>query len=1125
MVQIDTDLTMALSLTDNEINNSQSLKVGYDSVNRSWEVIVRYHGDLNTIAQNIDAPPPEILTEQYAIMQLTSAQIDAILQYPEIEYLEKPKGLLLNSDAQLFDACIEPIRSLPDLNLFGRGTLIAVLDSGIDYRHPDFINDDGTSRIVALWDQTESTAPPPPGFQIGSFYDQATLTAAILDPALVPSRDLIGHGTHVAGIAAGNGRASNGQHMGVAPEAELIIVKLSNSDGYGFSKTTSLMRGLQFAIQTAITLNRPLAINMSLGTNDGGHDGFSLFETYIDDMANRWLTTIIVAAGNQGNARFHSSPTLVSGQTQSVEFQVGALQSSLSLQLWKNFSDELTIGITAPNGSATGQIRTRGSVFNTNLMNSSISVYYSPPSPYTPFSSILIEMTGEPLDSGLWSLTLTAGEIVDGTCNIWMTASEAVRGQTFFLIPSEAVTITMPATAFRPIAVAAYNSSNGAIASFSGRGYTRTTNAIKPDLAAPGVNIVSCWPGGGYQSLSGTSMAAPYVCGCAALLMEWGILRGYDPFLYGQRLKAYLLRGARRLDSRTYPNPDFGYGTLCFAQSLEPAFLNANISDTIDVMAQSPEDCAVIRSSEQFLDLITGETAPRFYENQCRIPLGTGQYLNFYSLPRGGDAATLYSYFSFQQIPIVYGLAQDFSNQVALEATGIAAIARRPLNPLIGSGVLIAVIDSGIDYIHPAFRRADGTTIIEAVWDQTTDRFYSRSEIQTALDNNERLPLTDPIGHGTFVAGVAAGQPDPTNDFTGAAYGSDLVCVKLRPAKNNLREFYGIPLDAPAYSSADVILGIQYALSIAGELDRPLVLVLALTTNLGAHDGSDPVELYLSRLANATGVCIITPAGNETGRGKHYTETLSGEDIVEFFVAENESSVLLNIWGSDPDLFSLSLESPLGNIVERLPRAAVRLNRLQLPGETSQVSIRYYGQGSPCSYVRLDAPTPGIWRLHVYGDTVINGSYDIWLPIQNFGQPETRFLRPSPDATVTVPGTQPRVITVGGYDPLTNRIYEQSGRGPNRDGFQRPSFVAPAVGVYGPSGNSYRSVDGTSAAAALTAGAAAQFLQWGIVQGNNLEMNTLSIQSQLNRCAARQLGLNYPNNSWGYGTLNIFSCI
>ena len=294
---------------------------------------------------------------------------------------------------------------------------------------------------------------------------------------------------------------------------------------------------------------------------------------------------------------------------------------------------------------------------------------------------------------------------------------------------------------------------------------------------------------------------------------------------------------------------------------------------------------------------------------------------------------------------------------------------------------------------------------------------------------------------------------------------------------------------------------------------------------MGAHDGSDPVELYLSRLANATGVCIITPSGNETGNGKHYTGMLATEDIVEFFVAENESSVLLNIWGQDPDLFSISLESPVGNIVERLPRSAVRLNRYQLPGEISQVSIRYYGQGSPCSYVRLDTPTPGIWRLHVYGDTVVNGNYDIWLPIQNFGQSETRFLRPSPTGTVTVPGTQPRVITVGGYDSLTTRIYEKSGRGPTRTGFLRPSFVAPAVDVYGPSGNSYRRITGTSAAAALTAGAAAQFLQWGIVQGNNLEMNTLSIQSQMNRCAARQLGMDYPNNVLGYGVLNISSCI
>ena len=1126
MLQIDTDLTMALTLNDSELSKSQSLKVGYDFITHLWEIIVRYHGDLIKIADTINAPTPEILTEQYAIMQLTAAQIDSLLQFSEIEYMEKPKGLLLNANAPLYDACIEPVRSLPEINLTGQGVLIAILDSGIDYQHPDFISETGESRIIALWDQTGGSTPPPIGFQFGSLYTQSMITAALTDSSLVPSKDLIGHGTHVAGIAAGNGRASNGEHIGVAPEAELVIVKLADSDGYGFSKTTSLMRGIQFAIQTAISLNRPLVINMSLGTNDGGHDGFSLFETYIDDMTNRWLTSIVIAAGNQGNARFHAAPILKSNSTQSVEFHISPLQASLSLQLWKNFTDELFIEIIAPDGSSTGPILKSSNVHHTTIMNSELTIYYSPPSPYTPSSSILIELTGSPLNSGIWSLILSSGAIVDGTCNIWMTTTETTRGQTFFLVPSESVTITMPATALRPIAVAAYNSSNGAIASFSGRGYTRTNTSIKPDLAAPGVDIISCWPGGGYQSLSGTSMAAPFVCGCAALLMQWGIVNGNDPFLYGQKLKAYLQKGARRTSARSYPNVDFGYGTLCFSDSLEAAISESDsFPFNINANAQDSDDCFNIRNSENYLDIITSEYFDARFENQCRIPLGTGQYLNFYALSRGSQPEDVYSYFNYSQLPIIYGLAQNFSNQIALEATGIAAVTRRPLNPLSGSGVLIAIIDSGINYTHPAFRRADGTTIIESVWDQVSNQVYSRSEIQEALTSGTLLPITDPVGHGTYIAGIAAGQPDPSNDFFGAAYGSNLVCIKLRPAKSNLRSFYGISNDVPAYSSTDVILAIQYALEKAGELDRPLVILLALSTNLGGHDGSDPVELYLGRLANAPGIAIVTASGNETGYGKHYTGTLTTETIVEFFVAENETSVLLNIWGQDPDIFTLSLESPTGNNVERLPRSATRLNSYRLSGETSLVSIRYYGQGAPCSYVRLDFPSSGIWRLHIYGDTIINGLLDIWLPIQNFSQPETRFLQPSPNGTVTVPSTQPRVITVGGYRPLTNSIYENSGRGPTRNGFLRPSIVAPSNNVYGPAGNSYRSIPGTSTAAALTAGAAAQFLQYGIVQGNDLEMNTLSIQSQLTRCAARNPDRTYPNNSWGYGSLSVNSCI
>ncbi len=1136
MSSVDANLIMALSLSEAELMDSDSLRVGFNAQDDTWEIIALYHGDLTAAAERLGAPPPELLTDRYAILTLTAPQIEQIADFPEIEYLEKPRGLLLNLERNLTATCVEPARRRPGTELYGRGTLLAILDSGIDYRHPDFITPDGRTRILYLWDQTIGNAPPA-GLQGGTLYTADDINATLRGERELPSQDAIGHGTHVAGIAGGNGRASDGQYTGVAPEAEFVIVKLGSSQGYGFSKTTSLMRGVKFAVETGQRLGWPVAVNISLGTDDGGHDGGALFESFLDEMGGRGFTSIAIAAGNQGAGRFHAAPVLTTGERRDLELRLGPRQRSVTVQLWKNFSDEVYLEIQAPNGRSTGLIQTGRQVLQTSLQGTDINVYYGMPTPFSAASSILIEWIAPPelsVASGIWRLGLQAGWIVDGQLDLWVTVSNTQRDQTYFLDPEEAVTITMPSTARRPIGVAAYNTDTGAIALFSGRGYTRNDTAIKPDLTAPGVNITAAAPGGGYQALSGTSMAAPFVTGCAALLMEWGIVKGRDPLLFGERVKACLQRGAARDADKTYPNRDWGYGRLCFGESLRIAFEAAGLRQE----GEEPT-CEERVYSENYLDLIlTQDEVRRIYQSgrsleECLTYLGRNYFLGF--LENVSNSLLAYSEAEYSQIPILYGLSADTT---ALEAAGIAQLARLP-SPLTGAGVLIAVIDTGIRYQHPAFWRGNASTILTA-WDQTDregpppdgfayGREYSREEITEAVRSGTILALNDPIGHGTYTAGVAAGQPDSRQDFSGAATGADLLIVKLKPAKNNLRSFYGVRPEATAYSSADILQAIEYVRAKAQELDRPLVILLALSTNLGSHDGRDPLEHFINDLTDQRGLVIVTSAGNEAGAAGHFFGGLDRDEVVEFFVGQDEESVLLEVWGQAPNRISVGLTSPSGGVMEPVPVYLERLRDYRISLETSRISVRYYtpstSAGDPLVYLRIDNPTAGIWRLRLQGELTVRREYNIWLPLRSWIRPETRFLRPDPYSTVTAPGTAPLVITVGGYNHVTDSLYEESGRGNTRTEMQKPDLVAPAVNIYGPSGDSeYRALSGTSGAAAITAGGVAQLLQYNLDSGVRLP-STSEVKTQLIRGAERRLDQEYPNREWGYGQLDIYDAI
>ncbi len=536
------------------------------------EVIVKYHGDIQSIGLQMNADV-EILTSNYAIVTLDISQLNEFYNYKEIEYIEAPKNMTFLIHNSLRAACISSVQRGTSYNLSGRGVIVGIIDSGIDYTHPDFINEDGTSRILYIWDQTIQGSPPA-GFKNGTEYDSIQLNAALNSPqpyTIVPSMDTVGHGSAVAGVAAGNGRASEGFQRGVAPEASIITVKLGHHGVENFTRNTEVMRAIKYIIDKAEALNMPVSINISYGTNNGSHDGASLFESFIDTMADRWKTTVIVATGNEGSAGHHFSADIKQNEAINVELAISSNTKNLYMTLWKNFSDTFTFELISPGTRSSSLISPTQSLNNLTLDNVMITIFSRQPTHYSESNEVYFMFQGlqKTIPQGIWNLIVRGDMVVDGRFDIWLPTLEEASEYTTFLNPDQGVTLTIPSTARKVVSVGGYNSMIETSADFSGRGYTRNDVYVKPDLVAPSVRITTVKAGGGYDTYTGTSIAAPYVTGSAALMMEWGIVNGNDIFLYGERIKAFLKKGARRKFTIDYPNPIWGYGTLCLNSSMD----------------------------------------------------------------------------------------------------------------------------------------------------------------------------------------------------------------------------------------------------------------------------------------------------------------------------------------------------------------------------------------------------------------------------------------------------------------------------------------------------------------------------------------------------------------------------
>lgn len=500
--------------------------------------------------------------------------------------------------------------------------------------------------------------------------------------------------------------------------------------------------------------------------------------------------------------------------------------------------------------------------------------------------------------------------------------------------------------------------------------------------------------------------------------------------------------------------------------------------------------------------------------------------------------------FPYLSIPKCYGLM----NETSLEQSGILTVQNFPGLDLKGKDVLIGFVDTGINYDNPAFLDTFGNSRILAIWDQTVESgsppqdflfgsLYRQEDINAALRSenpSQLVPSSDENGHGTFLASVAAGSVNQAENFTGAAPESELVVVKCKEAKTYLKEYYRIPPESLAFQENDIIIGIRFLLSMADELQKPIVICLGLGTSLGDHTGTSPLGSYLNAIAEMSGTAVCVCTGNEAAAQHHYQggPLSAGQyEDVEIRVPENSYGFTLELWAASPDLYTVSIISPGGEAIPRIPARLDQNDVYRFIFEPTRIAIDYriaeQQSGDQLIHMRFITPSAGIWTIRVYGSETSLGYYDMWLPISGFLRGETFFLQPEPLITLTEPSPAEAVITVGAYDADDVSLYLESGRGFTRTGRIKPDFAAPGVLLQGTIlPGVYENRSGTSYSAALTAGAVALIFQWSLTENPDPSMiSSARIKNYLIRGADRKNFLTYPNQEWGYGSLNLFQTL
>lgn len=552
-------------------------------------------------------------------------------------------------------------------------------------------------------------------------------------------------------------------------------------------------------------------------------------------------------------------------------------------------------------------------------------------------------------------------------------------------------------------------------------------------------------------------------------------------------------------------------------------------------------DCQEAVYSNDYYDIIAGS---RFMgegvENVCSQRV-ENRFIIYY-LNRAEVPPLSVGTYKYINIPKCFTIL----DQSALDVSGITRIQTQRNLELMGDGILIGFLDTGIEYENSAFRNADGSSRITAIWDQTIDTGphpegfiygteYTKKEIDYALkQENPRdyVPQSDEIGHGTMLASIAAGSEDAANDFIGAAPNADIAVVKLKPAKQYLRDFYYIKEDAIAYQENDVFTAIAYLNQLADKRGEPLVLCIGLGTNQGHRGSGGRLTSYLDDIAALYRRAVCIAVGDEATARHHYYGSLTQNisDKVEINVTEDLRGFIVELWGHSSEMFAVSITSPTGEVMPRVSVWNGQQQKQRFLLENTFVIIDYQlgSEKSREQLIHIDFSNPvrGLWQIEVFPYRISDGTFNMYLPITNFLEEDVYFVRSNPDMTLTVPSSAKFPMAVGGYNSVTDGIYIESGRGYSMDGAIKPDFAAPAVNVFSQNKfGQYEGMTGTCAAVAISAGACALLMEWNITHIDNRNVNSVELRNQIINGTRRISNQLFPNREEGYGRLDVYQSI